>query len=155
MMEWAPGFKLIHILSATVLFGTGLGTAFYMWRADRSRDVRVIAAVSREVVRADWWFTLPAVVIQPVTGIALASAYRLPLDTPWVLTSLVLYVLIGACWIPVVGIQMRVARLAGEAAASGTSLPGAHARLMRWWYGLGWCAFTAVLAIFWLMVVKP
>lgn len=154
-MDWVSGLKLIHILSATVLFGTGLGTAFYMWRADRSRDVRVIAAVSREVVRADWWFTLPAVFVQPVTGIAIASAYRLPLDTPWILVSLILYVLVGACWIPVVWIQMRVASLANEAMANDTAMPLVYGRLMRWWYGLGWCAFSAVLVIFWLMVVKP
>ena len=53
------------IVSSTLLFGTSLGTAFYLWRADRASDVRVIAAVAREVVRADFWFTTPAVIAAP------------------------------------------------------------------------------------------
>jgi len=147
--------KLVHILSSTLLFGTGLGTAFYMWRADRSGDVAAIAVVSRNVVLADWLFTTPAVIVQPLTGFALLHVAGWPLHTPWIAASLALYVLIGVCWLPVVAIQMRVARGAAQALRAGSALPADHRRLMRWWYALGWPAFLGVIAVFWLMVFKP
>jgi uncharacterized membrane protein len=153
-MDLYPWLKLIHILSATFLFGTGLGTAFFMWRADVSGDIQAIAVVARNVVRADFLFTLPSVIIQPVTGIWLLLLLQLPLTTPWVLYSLVLYGFVGCFWIPVVFIQMRAARVAEELARQGRP-PDQHFRLlMRWWYGLGWPAFISVIVIFYLMVFK-
>jgi uncharacterized membrane protein len=147
--------KLIHILSATVLFGTGLGTAFSMWRADVSGDIKAVAVVSRNVVVADWVFTMPAVIVQPLTGFWLIHLLGLPMTSTWIWLSLALYVLIGCCWIPVVFIQMRVARLTGHLRDQGLALNADYRSLMRWWYGLGWPAFIAVIIIFWLMVFKP
>ena len=154
-MEYYLLLKLLHIISSTLLFGTGLGTAFYMWRADRSGDVAFIAAVSRSVVMADWLFTTPAVIIQPVTGFAMLYVAGIPFSTSWVLTSLSLYVFVGLCWAPVVRIQQQVSKNASEALADKISLDQTHASLMRRWYTLGWPAFTGVLAIFYLMVFKP
>lgn len=147
--------KLLHILSSTFLFGTGLGTAFYMWRADLSGDIRAMAVVSRNVVLADWLFTTPAVVIQPLTGLWLIHVLGLSLSTTWIWLSLLLYALIGCCWLPVVFIQIRVARLTANLNQQGLAGNGELRRLMRWWYGLGWPAFIAVIVIFWLMVFKP
>jgi uncharacterized membrane protein len=154
MQTWLM-LKTLHILSATLLFGTGLGTAFFMWRAHQGGDVRAIATVSRNVVLADWWFTTPAVILQPLTGFAMLYLVGLDWRLGWVLASLVLYLVAGACWLPVVAIQMRVADLAAVSARSGTPLPAAYFRLMRWWFALGWPAFIAVLLVFWLMVAKP
>ena len=61
--------KTVHILSATILFGTGLGTAWFMWRADRSGDAASIVATARNVVLADWLFTTPAIILQPLSGL--------------------------------------------------------------------------------------
>ncbi len=147
--------KLVHIVSSTLLFGTGLGTAFYMWRADRSGDPAVIAAVSRNVVLADWVFTTPAIIVQPLTGIAMLHIAKVPLTTSWVLASLVLYAVIGLCWLPVVWLQVQVHRGAIAAVAAGRVLDARHVRYMRLWYTLGWPAFIGVLAVFYLMVFKP
>jgi uncharacterized membrane protein len=146
---------VIHILSATLLFGTGLGTAFQMWMTHRSGDVRAIAEVSRNVVRADFFFTLPAVIVQPATGLALIRIDGYSLWEPWLVAAYVLYVLVGACWLPVVWIQLEARNLAAQAAAAGTALPPRYFRLLRWWFWFGWPAFSAVLGIFWLMVNKP
>jgi uncharacterized membrane protein len=155
MTDLYTWLKLAHIVSATILFGTGLGTAFQMWSAHRSGNVNVIATVARQVVWADFLFTTPAVIVQPLTGLMMIHLAGFTPTQPWLLASYALYVLTGACWIPVVWIQIRVRDLARQAAAAGSPLPGAYFRWMRIWFGLGWPAFIAVLLIFWLMVAKP
>ncbi|HSV29902.1 MAG TPA: DUF2269 domain-containing protein [Candidatus Omnitrophota bacterium] len=147
--------KLIHILSAILLFGTGLGTAFHGMASNLSKDVRAIAVANRNVVLADWLFTTPTVIIQPVTGIWLAVEQGWPLTTGWIVVSLVLYALAGACWLPVVWLQLRMRRIADKAVATGTDLPPLYHRYFRIWFALGWPAFAAMVAIVGLMVFKP
>ncbi len=154
-MEFYLIVKLIHILSSTVLFGAGLGTAFYMWRSDRSKDVEQIAHTAKNVVLADWVFTTPAVIVQPLTGFLLIYLAGYPLDSTWIYWSLVLYIAVGCLWIPVVFIQIKVRNHAEAAIRKFCHFEEAyHRKLMRWWYGLGWPAFIFVLVIFYLMVSK-
>jgi uncharacterized membrane protein len=155
MSSWYLLVKWLHIVSSTVLFGTGAGIAFFFLRAQRTGDVRIIAAVAREVVLADMVFTATAVVLQPVTGVALALIVGYPLSSPWLALSMVLYGLVGCCWLPVVWLQMRMRDLAIGAATKGSALPAAYQRYYRWWFALGWPAFIGVLVIFYLMVAKP
>ena len=147
--------KLLHILSATVLFGSGLGIAFFMFMADRSRDVRAIATTARTVVIADFLFTATAVVVQPITGLMLVFIAGYSIWEPWILLSLALYGVTGLCWLPVVWMQMRIERLASNAVAQGQELPAEYFRLITWWFWLGWPAFISVLLIFLLMIVRP
>lgn len=147
--------KWVHILSSTVLFGTGMGIAFFQFMTWRTGDVAAIARVTRLTVIADFVFTTPAVVVQLLTGFALLHLLSLPWTTGWVLGALALYALTGACWLPVVAIQVRLAQLAATAHAGNQPLPPGFDRAMRLWFVLGWPAFLAVLAIFWLMVRKP
>jgi len=147
--------KWLHILSSTLLFGTGLGSAYYMFFASLTRDPRVVAVVVRHVVRADWWFTTPTVLIQPATGLAMAYLAGWPLSTPWLAWSLALYALAGLCWLPVVWLQLRMRDMAQQAAAEGSPLPAAYWRCADWWEGLGYPAFVAMAVVFFLMVNKP
>lgn len=147
--------KWLHILSSTLLMGTGLGIAFFMWVAHLRGDARVIAATARTVVIADALFTAPSVVVQFLSGLWLVDALGLPLSTFWIRTALILFFVIGACWLPVLWLQMRARDLAVQAVADGRALPAAYHRAMRWWFVLGWPAFIAVITIFWLMVMKP
>lgn len=147
--------KWLHIIFSTVLLGTGAGIAFFMWRAHRTRDARVIASVAADVVRADFIFTATAVVLQPVTGFLLLWKLGYPWTLPWIHWSLALYVLVGCCWLPVVWLQVRMRDIARRAAVEGAPLPEIYYRFFRYWLVLGWPAFAGVLAIFWLMVAKP
>ena len=147
--------KYIHIFSSTLLFGTGLGTAFHGFLAFRTKDPRVVAAVGRSVVLADWLFTAPAVVIQPITGVTMALLAGLPLTQGWLALSIALYVLVGVCWLPVVWLQIQLRRMAQASLKNRNPLPPLYYRYLRLWFMLGWPAFTAVLAIFYLMVFKP
>lgn len=149
------GLKWLHILSSVLLVGTGFGSAYYLFFANRSRDVAALAVVTRLVVRADWWFTTPAVILQPATGLTLAHLAGWPWSTPWLLLSIALYALAGACWLPVVWLQLRMAALAQQALREHSDLPAVYWRYARWWEALGYPAFIAMLVVFYLMVFKP
>jgi uncharacterized membrane protein len=147
--------KWLHVLSSTLLFGTGLGSAFYLYFASRTRDARATAVVARYVVAADYLFTATTAIFQPLSGWYLAKVAGFPLTTGWIAWSFVLYAIAGACWLPVVWLQIRMRDLAAEAASNDSPLPPRYFELFRIWAILGMPAFVAFIAIFWLMIAKP
>lgn len=147
--------KYLHVIGAAVLLGTGAGIAFFMLLAHRIGDARLIAGVARIVVIADFVFTATAVAAQPLTGWLLAREVGYPLSEGWIALSILLYLVTGAFWLPVVWMQARMRDLARAAAASGEPLPEAYHRLYRWWFAFGFPAFASVAAIFWLMIARP
>lgn len=147
--------KTLHIISSVLLVGTGFGSAFYLFFINRSKNVAAIAIVARLVVLADWSFTTPAVIIQPLSGIGLAYLAGWPLDTPWILLSCGLYTFAGICWLPVVWLQIKMQALALSACNQQQALPTQYWRYTRYWEALGYPAFLAMLLVFYLMVNKP
>ncbi|HEY0940045.1 MAG TPA: DUF2269 domain-containing protein [Steroidobacter sp.] len=147
--------KWLHILSSTLLFGTGLGSAFYMFFASLTRDSRVIATVVRYVVIADYAFTTPTVILQPLTGFYLIHLAGFPLTSTWIVVSIALYLLAGACWLPVVWMQIKMRDMAASATTNGTELPQRYWSFLKWWVALGIVAFFSLVVVFYLMVAKP
>lgn len=147
--------KFLHVVGAAVLLGTGAGIAFFMLMAHRTGNVAVIAGTARIVVIADFLFTASVVVLQPVTGALLALEADYPIFEGWIFWSLLLYLVTGAFWLPVVWMQMRMRELADEALIAGAALPPEYHKLFRQWFAFGFPAFGAVLAIVWLMIAKP
>ena len=147
--------KWLHILSSTVLFGTGIGTAFQMVWAWSTQNPQTIAHVSSGVVIADWLFTTPAGIIQPLSSIALIYLQGWSLTEPWLLVTYVLYLLAFLCWAPVVHLQIRIRDLARISARTNAPLPPAATSAFRIWFLLGWPTFAALVAVFWLMISKP
>ena len=147
--------KYLHVIGATVLLGTGAGIAFFMVRAHRTGNSSIVAATARTVVVADFLFTATAVVAQPVTGLLLAYYVGYSLTEGWIAVSILLYLVTGMFWLPVVWMQAKMRDLANEAATSGSALPPAYHRLYRTWFAFGFPAFLSVLAIFWLMIARP
>lgn len=154
-MEWFHTLRWLHIIGACVLLGTGAGIAFFMVMAQRTADPGLIAHVAGTVVIADWLFTATAVIAQPITGLLLARLLGWPLSEGWLLISLLLYVVVGLFWLPVVWIQHQLRNLARTAAASDSPLPARFRQLYRLWFAAGFPAFIGVLAILWLMVKRP
>ena len=147
--------KYLHIIGACVLLGTGAGIAFFMVMAHRTGRPEVIAAVARIVVVADFVFTATAVVLQPATGLGLAHVVGYPLTEGWIILSVILYVVTGLFWLPVVWMQMELRKLADASVRAGTPLPARYHRLFWTWFAFGFPAFGAVMAILWLMIARP
>ena len=147
--------KWIHILSSTILFGTGLGTAFYMFMANRRRELAGIHFATRHVVIADWLFTTPAVIVQLLSGVMMVWMLDLEFGSGWIFWALVLYFFAGACWLPVVWMQIKMRDMARHAVEDGEELPPLYWKMDKWWIALGMLAFPAIVMVFWLMVFKP
>ena len=158
MSEGVGVLKVAHILSAAVILGTGFGIAFFTWfgyrSALRNSDISVLRHTLRYTVIADMWFTAPAVAFQALSGVALMLIYGWPFVTPWSIAVWSLFLVAGACWLPVLKLQVMLRDEAGRA-VSVAALPAHFHVLFRWWFALGIPAFSAVLAIYWLMVAKP
>lgn len=148
-------YRLLYVIGATVLFGTGAGIAFFMVMVRRTGNPGLIAHVAGTVVIADTVFTATAVVAQPATGYLLAREVGWPMTEGWILLSLGLYALVGIFWLPVVWIQIRLRDIARQSAKDERPLPPEWQRLYRIWFACGFPAFFAVLGIIWLMLAKP
>jgi len=146
--------KYIHIVSAFLLFGTGLGSAFYKWLADRGGNVQHIAITNKHVVFADYIFTTPTIIIQPLTGLWMVNLAQIPLSTPWVVMSLSLYVFAGLCWLPVVYLQIQMQKMAELAVVGQAELSDKYWKYAKLWFWLGVPAFIAILLVIFLMVFK-
>ena len=146
--------KTLHILSMVLLFGTGLGSAFYKWMADRSGNINHIAATNRNIVLADWIFTTPTVIFQPISGLWMVYLLDLPLKTPWIAASLLFFVFAGLCWLPVVWLQIQMRNISTLAVTNHTILPETYWRMTRWWFWLGVPAFMSMVLVVVLMVFK-
>ncbi len=144
--------KVIHILSAIILFGLGCGTVFFKMMADRSNNHAAIAVTSEHVVLADWWFTTPTVIIQPITGIMLANQLGMSLTDGWMSQTFVLYFLTGICWLPVVYLQIRMRDIAKQSLKENKPLPNQYYYYSKIWMWLGVPAFFAMLGITTMMV---
>jgi len=153
-MEYYLTFKLIHILAAVVVTGTGAGIAFFMFMANKSNNPHAIYITAKHVILGDWLFTTPAVIIQIISGIILMKIQGYSFSSPWFYWVLGLFIFIGLCWIPVLKIQYKLRELAKKSLELNEVTPEFRS-LMRTWTLLGIPAFTAILAIFWLMVFKP
>ena len=149
--------KVLHILSATLMVGTGFGTAFYMFFVNRTGNLQAMAVVTRLVARADWWFTTPAMIVQPLSGFWMIHLAGYPMDARWIVWSGVLYVVAGLCWLPVVWLQLRMRDMAATAVSdpAGGELPARYWHYEKIWTVLGVPAFGALMVVYWLMVHKP
>lgn len=147
--------KWIHILSSTILFGTGIGSAFYLFMANRRKDIASIHFATRHVVIADWAFTTPSVIIQFLSGIALVHIGGHSWSDTWITWGLILYFFAGICWLPVVWMQIKMRDMARISLQTGQSLPARYWHFDRWWIILGSLAFPAIVVVFYLMAMKP
>lgn len=147
--------KTIHILSSTILFGTGIGIAFFMFRSWFTDNLHEKLYAARNTVLADYLFTFPAVIVQPLSGIALIHMVGYDWTDFWLMATYGLYVLAGLCWLPVVWIQIQLKQMVAESVASNRPLPARYNKLFKLWFALGWPAFIGLAAIFYLMVAKP
>lgn len=150
--------RLIHVVSSALMFGVGIGAFWFMLAALRSADIALIAATTRNAVRAEWFIAAPVAVVQPTTGYLLMLHLDYSLHSRWFLALATFYILAGMCWVYLVKAELKMRHLANVALASpraATPLPPQFHALSRRWRRLALGSFAGVLTIFWLMVFRP
>ena len=147
--------KTIHVISSTILFGTGIGIAFFMVRSFFTDNIQEKYYAVRNTVLADGIFTFPAVILQPVTGVGLIHMGGFAPNDYWLVATYILYAIAGVCWLPVVAIQIIMRNMLRTAVENNQPLPPGYNRLFLIWFLLGWPAFGGLIAVFYLMVTKP
>ena len=154
-MDLYTAIKTLHVISSTILFGTGIGIAFFMFRSWFADSINEKLYAARSTVLADYLFIFPVVVIQPISGMALIHIAGFNWTAYWLVASYVIYIIAGLCWLPVVWIQIQLKKMCIEAAENGTELPERYNKLFKIWFLLGWPAFLGLVAVFYFMVAKP
>lgn len=147
--------KTLHIISSVVLFGTGIGIAFFMLRSYFTDNIHEKFYAARNTVLADYLFTTPAVIAQPLTGVWLVWQGGYDWMDLWLAATYVIYIITGLCWLPVVWIQIQLKNMATHAVETNSALPARYNKLFKIWFLLGWPAFIGLVAVFFLMVFKP
>lgn len=154
-MDFYLIIKTLHILSSTILFGTGIGIAFFMFRSAFTGNLQEKFYAAKNTVLADYIFTFPAVIVQPLSGVALIHLAGYNWTDFWLTTTYVIYVIAGLCWLPVVWIQIQLKNMVADALENGSELPTQYHKLSKIWLLLGWPAFIGLVIVFFLMVAKP
>jgi uncharacterized membrane protein len=147
--------KYIHILSSTLLFGTGIGTACVMLYGHYTQNINAMAVINDYVVKVDWLFTGSSGFIQPLTGLWMVYLAGYPLKSLWLLGSIIGYLFTAICWFIVVYLQIKIRNITTQAAERNTALPPDYYYYFKWWFFLGCPAFLTLLIVFYLMVMKP
>ncbi|WP_341757594.1 DUF2269 domain-containing protein [Candidatus Tisiphia endosymbiont of Ditula angustiorana] len=154
-MDWYSVVKTIHIISSTILFGTGIGIAFFMWWANKTGDLAAKVYAARTTVIADFLFTTTSAIIQPISGIILINIVGYDFFDLWLVLTYLGYAITGACWLPVVWIQIQLRNIAVRTLKNNEQLPAQYYKLFNLWFYLGWPAFISLVIIFFLMIFKP
>jgi len=142
--------KIIHILSATLMIGTGLGSAFYLYFSFKKNSFTTIKEVLKLVNLADLIFTTPSVIIQLITGLILSDILNY---TYSIWFYLVLSVSFGVLvlWLYAVYIQYQLMYSLENA----SQLPFSFFKRMKIWYYLGIVSFVFSIFLYYLMIYKP
>jgi uncharacterized membrane protein len=146
--------KLIHLFGMVLLLGAGGASAFYKYVTDKSDSLEMIVHMNKLVVLADWLFTTPAIIIQPISGIALMHMLGYTFSTWWIELSLILYTFSTLLWFGAVYLQMKMKDIANEANSKNQKLPKLYYKYARIWFFLGFPSFFAMLSIVLLMIFK-
>ncbi len=147
--------KTIHVISSTILFGTGIGIAFFMFRSHYTNNINEKLYAARGTVIADFIFTLPAVITQLTTGAWLVWKSGYHWADFWLISTYAIYVIAGLCWLPVVWIQIKLRNILMQCATTQSALPPLYFKLFQIWFWLGWPAFIGLLIVFFMMIAKP
>lgn len=147
-MDYYLIIKTLHIISSTVLFGTGAGIAIFMLRSHFTDNIHEKFFAARNTVLADYLFTAPAVIAQPLTGAWLVWQGGHDWMDAWLAWTYIIYIIAGACWLPVVWIQIQLKNMVAKAVETGEALPARYYRLFKIWFLLGWPAFIGLVIIF-------
>jgi uncharacterized membrane protein len=156
MIDLILAIKFVHVLAAAAMFGTWLGIAGFILLAQRSGNPSVVALVAQFAVRLELFVVAPALALQPISGFPLAWAIGLdPLNEIWIDVSLVIYAVVVAAWLVALRSEIRLRKMARQAALGRAPVDDDYPRLFRIWFALAGVILAGMIALLLLMVWQP
>lgn len=146
--------KYIHILSAIIMIGTTAANGLIEVRAFRREDAQLSAFTMEIVMLFNHVFMLPSLIILPASGLLLALDAGFPLNSPWLLYSILLVIGLWAAFIIGHGMEKRMSRLAAASAKRGEKLPAGYYQIFNRGKWVGIFATVAALLILYMMIAK-
>jgi uncharacterized membrane protein len=147
---WYLLVKWLHVLAAIVAVGANL--TYRIWLGRASQEPKVLPFVLATIRLIDQREVNPCYAVVLGTGLILAFTASIPLTTPWLLTSISLYVLAALLGIfayaPLAKRQREILAFDGFESAGYKSAAQKGT-------GLGLAVTIDVLIIVFLMIVKP
>ena len=149
----------LHITGAVVFLGNIVVTAAWMLMAERTRSISVIHFSAKAVLRADFLFTLPGVLLIVMNGLAMVFAAWGGRETlyslSWISAALALFTASGVIWLSVlIPVQHRMV-VFSDPAEYPDSLPSQFFSALHKWYFWGGLAIVLPIGSLYLMVNKP
>jgi len=146
----------LHVLGAMLFLGNIITAAFWKLSAERGKDLAHLRRVARNVMTADYFFTLPGVVMLIATGHIMASLRGYPLtELNWMTASEALFVASGLIWMAVlIPAQRKMIKETAVSEAAG-ALTAAYRKASRTWDLFGTLVIVIPLAVLYLMLAKP
>lgn len=142
--------KWIHVLMAITALGANI--TYGVWFTRAGRDRQHLAFVLRGVRMLDNRIANPAYGLLLITGFAMTGMGHIPVSTPWVLTSLILYVILIV--IAAAGYSPTLRRGIETLDAGGPDSPEFKQTAARG-RSLGILLIIIAVIIVFLMVAKP
>nr|WP_248930850.1 DUF2269 family protein [Paenibacillus hamazuiensis] len=149
------GYLFIHLLGVVLFVGNIVTAAFWKVRADIKGDLNAIHQAARNVMIADWVFTLPGLVLIIVSGILMAVERGYTMNGfHWMTLSLLLFGLTGVIWLAVlIPLQRGMIRHSAASLQAGKLLSEYH-KASLYWAVFGVLATLLPVVILFLMIFK-
>lgn len=144
-----------HLFGAMLFLGNIVTAAFWKVRADGSGHPAAIHQTVKNVMLADYVFTLPGLLLIVVTGSIMAERAGYPMSgLNWLTVSLIVFAGSGAIWLAVLlPVQRRMIRYSAEALETGR-IPASYRHASLYWAVFGILSILSTIVILYLMVTK-
>ena len=147
---------LFHVLASIIFIGNNITGAFWKVRADKTVNFDIISNSAKALLRADYQFTLPIIIVLFVTGVwmgGLSGWERF--QEIWLGSSFVLLVITVLIWVVVLSPRLRtLVRIETDCAETGKLSEG-YTAVSRTWSIWGGVVTLLPIVILILMVLKP
>lgn len=146
----------LHVFGAIIFMGNIIVTAMWMASAKRTHDAAVLHFASKAVIRADWIFVVPGIVLILVPGVLAIGPWGGFGRASWADLALALFVLTGIVWgVFLIPAQKRMLQLSREAVELKMALSDRFYSALRNWMIWGGVATLLPMIALVLMVFKP
>ncbi|MDQ0115862.1 DUF2269 family protein [Paenibacillus harenae] len=146
---------VLHLLGVLLMAGNIITAAFWKIRADLAGNPIVIHQAAKNVMIADYAFTIPGLVMIIVSGGAMASESGVTwTGINWLTLSLILLSVTGIIWLAIlIPLQRKMIRSSADGIKTGT-ISAEYRRASRQWAIYGVAATLLPIIILYLMVMK-